>query len=142
MTTRTLAAMFTFLPTLTWLVFWPFLLAGYWLLAGHLPSTFRLDLLAGIAGLTCLLTSASMQARVISRGNFFLWDLLACAGFIFLYLYLQPLSPAVTSLVGAFGLVGVAVSFLMNVRALQQNSSVYVSLVRARMTDPQRLIAR
>jgi len=142
MTTRTLAAMFTFLPTLTWLTFWLFLLAGYWLLAGHLPSTFRLDLLAGIAGLTCLLNSASMQARVISRGNFFFLDLLACGGFLFLYLYLQPLSPAVTSLVGGFGLIGVAVSFLLNVRALQQNSSVYVSLIRIHTVYPQRFLAQ
>jgi hypothetical protein len=141
-TTRTVAAMFTLLPLLTWLTFWLFLLAGYWLLTGHLPSTFRLDLLAGIAGLTCLLNSASMQARVKAPGGFLLSHLLSCTGFILLYLYLQPLSPAVTSLVPEIGLIGVGVSFLLNVRALQRNSSVYVSLIRVHTAFPQRFIAQ
>jgi len=142
MTTRTVAAMFTLLPTLTWLTFWLFLLAGYWLLTGHLPSTFRLDLLAGIVGLTCLLNSASMQARAKAPGGFLLLHLLSCAEFILLYMYVQPLSPAVTSLVLEFGLIGVGVSFLLNVRALQRNNTVYVSLIRVHTAFPGRFVAR
>jgi hypothetical protein len=130
--TPTLAAMLTLIPALFWLTFWSFPLATYWILAGHLPSTFRLELLAALTGLTCLATSAGLQAWVKGPAQFVVLPLLSSAGFIAIHFYGKPLGSTVTALIGISGLAGIAVSFVLNDRALRQNSSVYISKLRPR----------
>jgi hypothetical protein len=129
LTTRALTAMFTLTPILLWLAFWVSPLAAYWILTGNFPSTLRLDLLAGLIGLTCLVGCSATQALVKAGAQFVMLLVLPCAG-IALYFYGQPLSSELSSLIELLGLVGVAVSFLLNYRAFQRNSSLYVSKLR------------
>jgi hypothetical protein len=141
-TTPTLAAMFTLIPALFWLTFWPFQLATYWILAGHLPSTFRLALLAGLTGLTCLATSAALQSWVKGPAQFVLLPLLSSAGFGALHFHGKPLGSTVTAVIGILGLAGVAVSFVLNDRALQLNGSAYISKLRLPGIGRQRWIVQ
>jgi hypothetical protein len=130
LTTRTVAAILTLIPMLFWVAYWIFPLAAYWMLAGQLPPTLRLDLLAGLTGLTCMASAAATQDWLKGPAQIVVLPLLAFAGFSALHYYGAPLNTAVTSLIGSVGWIAVAVSFVLHDRALQRNGSAYISRLR------------
>jgi len=125
---RSLAAILTLIPMVFWVIFWVFPVAAHWMVFKQLPSTFRLDLLALLIGLTCLAGSATMLCSVKGPLQFLALPFLTFAGFSVLH-FLGQLSMAATLLTGFLGLSGVVVSFVLYERALQRNSAVYKSKI-------------
>jgi hypothetical protein len=125
LSTRTLAAMITLLPVLFCLCSWVAPVAAYRIISGHLPWALRLDLFCALAGLSSLVGSVALRAagtpaRILSLSLLFI-----AAGFSG-SLYRTPLPPAPPGLiVGLLGLAGIAVSFVLNARALRRGSSIY-----------------
>jgi len=140
--TRTIAAMFTLIPVLFWTTFWVFPIASYAILSGHLPPALRLDLLAGLIGLTCLVSSAATKAGIKGLSQFVALPAVTIVGFSILHFYGQPLSFMRASFIGGLGLIAVAISYRMHYHALQRNSSVYVSKLRLRGLSQPSLIAQ
>jgi hypothetical protein len=130
LTTRTLAAIFTLIPLLFWLCFWVFPIAAYWILAGHMPATFRLEFLFALIGLTCLIGSVVMLRSVSPPVRILPLPVACFCGFGALHLYGAPLTPAAAVCVGILGLIAVAISFVWTERAFHRSGSMYKSILR------------
>ena len=121
----------TLIPVVFWLVFWVFPISAYWVFADHLPSTLRLDILAGLAGLACLSGAVGVYGVVKDPGLRVTLPCLSIPGFLALLSHGLPLNFPMSLFVGTLGLLGVAVSFCLNCRGLERNRSAYVPLLRA-----------
>jgi hypothetical protein len=138
--TRALAAVLSLFPMVFWLSFWLFPIAGHWMVFGDWPPSLRLELLSGLTGLTCLVESAVLLSSVAAPVRILPLPLCVAAGFGALHFYGAPLTPVASGLIGTLGLAAVAVSFVLNARALRQSSAIYKSVLYRPAVSPLRWI--